>query len=71
MMCVAGRPVHKDRQGVVHFAYNRGDTFFEVLCEVYVLQTRPDTDEPVGTPVTCLACWYMVINQGAKAKGQR
>jgi hypothetical protein len=70
MRDIGHRPRRKDRQGIVHVAYSWGERFFEPMCECYTVQTRRETDEPPGTPITCIYCWYMIWNKGAKAQGE-
>lgn len=69
-MNLTGRPVRRDLQGLTHYAFSWGETFFDVLCETYTMQTRRDTDEPAGTAATCVRCWYLIINKGAKWEGE-
>lgn len=60
--------MRRDGQGLTHAAYTWGETFWEPLCEVYTVQARRDTDEPAGTLVTCMRCWYYALRGDAEGQ---
>lgn len=62
MLVISGRPLRRDRQGLVHIGYSWSDQVWEPSCEAHQVNARRETDEPEGTVPTCILCWSVVLN---------
>jgi hypothetical protein len=64
------RPRRRDGFGVVHVGYWWSKDAWEPLCECRTVASQRDTDEPLDALVTCVYCWYVLMNPGVKAIGE-